>query len=302
MHFPTLFFVVTFSFLTSIAQAAEYKAVVTYAPGSLADVAARTIQATFARNTKDTIVIEDVVGGDTIIGTMRFKTDADKVIVFTSSPNMIFNYVLKENLPYSKDDFNNIIYLGTTPGLWLVRADSNIKTPEDLVTKMPPFVGNNALSYAANITVMQKEKGVRTESVPFKSSNEVMVALMSNTIDLAMTAASPAIIENIKAGKLRVVGTSYKEDITVDGIRMLSVPKRLGIPSFHGIIGIALKPGLDATTTEYLKQELWKASTDPETVTKLKSLFIITDMHNNNKEIEKEYERYRGLARTYLVK
>jgi tripartite-type tricarboxylate transporter receptor subunit TctC len=302
MYFSRLLFGIIFSTLIGTAVAAEYKSVVPYAPGSMTDVTARTIQSVFARNTKDTLIVENIPGGDTIIGTMHYKNNADRTIMFTTSPQMVFNFVLKDNLPYSQNDFNDIIYLGTTPGIWLVRADSDIRTPEDLVTKMPPFVGYHAVSYASNITVMQKEKGVRTQGVPFKASNDVMLAVMSKTIDIGMTSITPAIIENIKAGKIRIVGTSYKEDIVLDGISLLSVPKRLGIIHFHGTLGIALKPGLDPATTEYLRRELWRASTDPETVNRLKSLFVITNMTNNAQEIQKEYQQYRELAKKYLFK
>ena len=98
MYFKHLFFVVVFLISATVAHSAEYKSIVPYSAGSVSDIVARTIENVFQRNTKNTIIIENVPGADTIVGTMNYKNNADKIIMFTSSGQQIFNFALNEEI------------------------------------------------------------------------------------------------------------------------------------------------------------------------------------------------------------
>ena len=279
------------------AISAEYKIIVPFPPGSLTDSAIRHIQTSFERTTGDTLVIENVPGAETIIATQKFKNSNDIDAIVVSSGQIVFNPVLKNNLPYDDNDFDHEIYIGTAPGVWVTRPDTNIKTPSDLISKMPKFVGGYASSYNANLTALAHEKGVKSEIVSYKGSPDVAFAIMNGTIDLGVVAINSSLLELVTAGKLHIIGSTHKDDITVNNVFILSVPKHIGVSQFNGFAGVAFKPGMPADRAEALKKGLWVAINNPDTSAKLQKLFILPDSSKDKAQITKNYLTYRAKAK-----
>ena len=297
MHFTRLLLGLIIS---TSAMATDYRMVVTFVAGSQNDVVARSIQKSFERITNDQLVIENAPGADAIVGTVHYKNNKNIDIIGTSGTQIVFNPIVKKDLPYSDEDFDHAIYVGTAPGVYVTRPNTSVKTPNDLITNMPKFVGSYASAYTINVTALIKEKSVKTEIVSYKGSPEILVDIMNNTIDIGIMAINPTLIELVKSGKVSIVGSTYKDDITIDGIFIPSVPKRTGVTQFSGFVGIALRPGMEATRAEYLRKNLWASVNDPTTLETLKKLYILPDSSSDIKYIQKYYANYRNSVKSYL--
>lgn len=283
----------------TVAQADEYKLVIPYSAGSQADVASRVIIKNFERITGDKILIELMPGADSVIGINHFKNNkAD--LIFLGSGASIYAPVLKKDLPYDPDvDFNRILYVGTAPAVWFTRPGTAIKSPADLTTNLPQFVGTNASHGTANVAIINKEKGLKSETTLYKGSPETITAVINGSIDLGIVNPTATMIELTKAGRITLIGSTYHEDIVLDGVAIPSTSRRIKLHQLNGSTEIAARPGMDPARLEKLRQGLWAAVKDPDTQEKLRSIFIMPDatidqrwIVNNTREIRERFRRY----------
>lgn len=286
-------------FTVGLAQAEEYKMIVPYAPGSQADIGARVIIKNFERITGDKIFMELMPGADAIVGINHFKNS--KVdLIWLGSGASIYAPVINKNLPYDPDvDFDHILYVGTAPAVWFSRPGTKIKTVDDLGPAMPAFVGTNANHGASNVIIVNRERGSKAEVTMFKGSPDVVIAVANGTIDLGIINPTPGMIELAKAGKITIIGSTYHDDIVIDGVSIPSVSKRTKMNQLNGATEIAARPGMDPARLEKLRQGLWAAVRDPDTQEKLRSVFVMPDATIDQRRITKFIQETRERFKRY---
>lgn len=288
--------------LTSFAHAEEFRLVVPFGPGSQSDAAARAVIQTFERNTGHNVVVETIPGADSIIGINHWKSTQADLIWLGPGP-LVYNVVLKKDLPYNADtDFDHLIYVGTTPFYYIVNSASKIQGPKDIVVKNNGFAGVNTSVGTANVSALNHDQRTKIQPVPFKGSPEVIMAVANGTVDLAVIGITASVVELARAGKISIVGTTHRESVTIDGVRVPSVSQQTGIPQFSGFFAIAARPGMDARRLAILRQGLWTAVQDSETQEKLRRLFVFADSSNDVRQITNFYQelrtRYRKFEKT----
>jgi tripartite-type tricarboxylate transporter receptor subunit TctC len=298
MYFKILLASVLFYFSVAVS-ATEYVVMVPNQPGTVSDVVIRKIADIFNRNTGDNLVVENVVGSDGIVGTVAWKNNKVMDIYVTSASALIFAPLQHKNLTYNDNDFDQIIHITSQTGLWITRPDTVIKNPKDLLTRMPSLIGGYAAVWNQNAVSLAKEKNLNIEIVNYKGTNDVIRGILSKDIDLAVVAPSPVVLSLVKDGQLHIVGTTHKDDIKLDNLTLLSVPKYTGVPGFNGFIGIALKPQLAPAKSAYLKKELWKATNTPEVKSLVESVGFVFDPTNNNAQIVQSIVKFRDRVKKY---
>lgn len=286
---------------STMVMATEYRVMYPFGVGSSTDAIARKIADVFNQNTGDVLVIENLPGANGLVGTEKWKNNKSLDIYVTSGTCQIFEPALKNDLPYNDNDFDYIIHITTLVGVWVTRPDTGIKTPNDLIKRMPAFVGSYSINWNQNVWVLAKEKNLKVQMVPYKGINETVQGLLAKDTDLIVVGNTANIMGLVKAGKLHIVGTTYQEDYVQDGIKLLSVPKRTRLPGSTGLFGLALRPGMDPTTAAYLKRELWRAITSPEIKNFLESLGYIIDSTNDPKQIVQHFSNERARVKKYAV-
>lgn len=280
-------------------MAEEYRMIIPYSAGSQADVASRAIVKNFERITGDRILIEILPGADSVIGINAFKNSrAD--LIFLGSGARIYAPVLSATLPYDPDtDFDTILYVGTAPAVWFSRPGTAVKSPADLATNLPLFVGTNASHGTANLAILTREFKTRSETTLYKGSPETITAVIGGSIDLGIVNPTSSMVELAKAGRITLIGSTYTEDVNIDGISIPSVSRRVRVHQLNGSTSIAARPGMEPARLERLRQGLWSATRDPDTQTLLRNLFIMPDatidqrwIMNNTREIRERFKRY----------
>ena len=291
--------IVSLLMVAGLAQAEEYKMIVPYAPGSQADIGARVIIKNFERITGDKIFMELMPGADAIVGINHFKnTKAD--LIWLGSGASIYAPAINKNLPYDPDvDFDHILYVGTAPAVWFTRPGTKLKSVTDLANNMPAFVGTNANHGASNVLIVNRDRGSKSEITMFKGSPDVVIAVANGTIDLGIVNPTPGMIELAKAGKVTILGSTYHEDITIDGVVFPSVSKRTKMHQLNGATEIAARPGMDPARLEKLRQGLWAAVKDPDTQEKLRTVFVMPDASIDQRWITKFIQDTRERFRRY---
>jgi tripartite-type tricarboxylate transporter receptor subunit TctC len=238
----------------------------------------------------------NVPGGDHGVAAMQFRNDPAIDLISTTSLMVVFNPVLKKNLSYSTSDFDHLIYGGTGIALWVTRPDTNLKTPDDLVKRMPPFVGAFTLIY--NFYALTKEKNLQSSLVSYKGINETMLDLLNGSVDLAILSPSSTVSQMVKTGKLHIVGSSYNRDIVLDGINIPSITRQLGVSGFNGFCGFAGKPDAPKLNAK-LKKLIWDSLQDPTVQESMKKMNLLPPASNDQEYINNLLNDYRTRLAKY---
>lgn len=215
--------------------------VLAFAPGSLSDTIARQLANDLAPILKQPVVVENKPGGSqTIAGSHVARARPDGYTIYMANMPAVVAPSIQAGLPFQGvRDFAPValgvsvkLLLYVSPGtparnlnefIALLRANpgkynygtSGIATPIHLVAEM--FNG---------------QAGVSTVHVPYKGSNEVLQALLSNQIAFAFVGFDG--MQHVRAGNLKAMGiASAKRDASAPDVPTLD---EAGLPGFRASV------------------------------------------------------------------
>ena len=241
-------------------------------PGGSNDVAGRVIQKLFDELKLlpvSSSVVNRAGGGHTIAYTYVQQRAGDPHSIGIMSTPILMNFV-EGRTQMSYKDVTPIAYMITEPMVAAVRADSPIKTGQDLLNalkKDPNSMSIALTSVGHRVSIglpMQKagvdSKGVRT--VVFKSGGETTTAVLGGHADVVVTSVS-SLVPHQAAGRLRGIAVSSDKRL---GGPIASVPtwKELGYQSSGSWKGIVAPPGLTPTQVAFWEQVAQKAARSRE--------------------------------------
>jgi tripartite-type tricarboxylate transporter receptor subunit TctC len=186
--------------------------IVPYAPGGGTDILGRVAGKEISEALGQPVVIENKPGASAIIGTdlvARSKPDGYTLLVAPSGP-MVMNPVLRKSLPYSpQTDFVPISIMGRLPLIVTVNAALPVKSIKELIDYAKARPDNVTYASSAPLfllaTELFKQKtGTNFLPIPYKSSGESAVALLSGQVTLSISDVPP-VAGLIKDGKLRAL-------------------------------------------------------------------------------------------------
>jgi tripartite-type tricarboxylate transporter receptor subunit TctC len=280
MKFLTTSIVVFLLTISTIATAKEYLIINPNTAGSLADTTARVLAEAYKKRTGNTLIVQNVGGGYQIPGVVHFKQLREPAIMINTTGTLVFNQKMMQNLPYQDEDFDHVSAISLTPAVWVVRVDSPYHDMKDLVKTLPasskPFVGYSNTFELANIRLLSQKYNWGTEqdngkitAVKYKGPSEVVLGLLGNDLNVAMVALLPAVVEQVKAGKLRILASTINKDIVVAGQRVPSAEQLMKIDQFPGGAFLSLSPKFNPDEAKQLKKDLIESLKDPIVVNSL---------------------------------
>jgi tripartite-type tricarboxylate transporter receptor subunit TctC len=186
--------------------------IVPFGAGSSSDIIARIIAAKMSDQLRQQVVIENRVGGSTIIGTDAIAKAAPDgyTIGLANTSTHAASAALTPNLPFDPvKDFSPIAMIGSSPFVLIGPPQGPAKTLEEFVTlaKAQPgklsyaSAGTATLTYLAGELVKWK-KGIDVTHVPYRGSEQSLVDVMAGRMDLMVGTIAPT-LELIRQGKLR---------------------------------------------------------------------------------------------------
>jgi len=198
------------------AQDAPLKMVVPFGPGTTTDTVARVVAEALGKNLKQTVIVDNRAGAGGSVGSDQVaKAPADgKTLVMGTVGTHAINAALFRKLPYDTlRDFAPVAFIGYTPTLLVVGANSSIKSLKDLaaLAARPEGVtfasaGNGTSGHLAGELLAQRLGG-RMIHVPYKEGAIAMTSVMAGQADF-MFYHPAAVMPQIKAGKLRALAAS----------------------------------------------------------------------------------------------
>lgn len=266
-----------------------------FPPGGATDSAARVLTEIFAKELKQTIVIENRSGASGSIGInhiIRSKNDG-YTIGSLAAPSLTAPFILpgvKYNLT---KDIKPIGQIYITPIVLVInpKTHPNIRTIHDLIKLVKSHPGAILYTTAstgstAHLTMesLQKELGISLIHVPFKGSAPGVTALLAGEVTF-MYSDLAAVLSQIKAKTLRalVINTEQRLDILPDvpTLKEENIPTSQ-VASWGGLI--APKDTPDDIIEKY-SATLKKALDDEQVQQKLKNAGL-SPHYSSPKELE----------------
>lgn len=215
------------------------------------------------------IAIVNVPGAGGIVGwnTMPQRPKDGYFLTCINMPH-ILTFPLVQNTKFDYKSFEPLVVCSADPTVWAVRADSPFKTLQDVLdyAKKNPgkiTVGTAGLYLAHHLAVLQveKEKGLKFTTVPFKGSAKSMAALLGGKIKLL----SDTLSDMLRLGdKVRVLAVGEEKRVSL--APNLPTFKEQGVSAYipSSDRGVAAPAGVDAAALKVLVPAFQKAAHLPE--------------------------------------
>ena len=242
------------------------KLIVSAAPGSSPDMAARLVAQKLSAQWPQPVVVEDLPGAGGNLAAERVAKSAPDghTVLFASAAVLYFNKALYTKLAYDIDrDLIPVIRVSRTPNLLVVPADSPIKSITQLVQtaqaqpgRLRFGSGGSGSSMHVLAEVFAEQAHVQFEHIPYKSSSQMVQELMGGQIDFAFHNIA-VVMPFVKSGKLRALAVTSDQRFFLDPA--IATVKESGWPVvWEGGSGLLMPAGTPPEIVRRWAQEVQK--------------------------------------------
>ena len=250
------------------------------------------------------------VGASGSIGTMTVRTaapDGYTLLVARIATHAIFP-ALESKSPYKWNEFTMLSLLELNPYICAVRADSPVKTVQDLYaairkdpgklnysTAGPGTSQNMASQYLMSLAGL---KPTDAEAIHYKSGGEVTTAVLGGQVNFACNNAT-TMVSQIRAGALRGLFVTTRERLPE--APELQTAREAGVPDMEKIVGwtaIMGPPGMPKDVVDRWTAALASVAKDPEWlagIAKIGGIPAIRSAADTEKYVREQYELYDKL-------
>ena len=253
--------------------------VVPFAPGGSSEVVARSIAVELTKAFGQTVYVDNKPGGAGNVAMQEVARAEDQhTFVLGHIGTLAVNPYIFARLPYDVNkDFRPISLLAKVPSLYVVHPGVPAKNMGEFLAlaKAQPgklnygSAGNGSAGHLA-FEYLKATSGVFITHVPYRGTGPQLTDLMGARLDAAAVGA-PAVLQFIKAGKLRCIATGSAQRLP----QLPDVPTvaEQGFPGFemtqwYGLLAPATLP---QPAADKLALVAAKAIREPESLERLKA-------------------------------
>ena len=250
-----------------------------FAPGGSSEIVARSIAVELTKAFGQTVYVDNKPGGAGNVAMQEVaRADDQHTLILGHIGTLAVNPYIFAKLPYDPNkDFRPISLLAKVPSLYVVHPDVPAKNLKEFVAlaKAKPgrlnygSAGNGSAGHLA-FEYLKMATGIFITHVPYRGTGPQLTDLMAGRLDAASVGA-PAILQFIKAGKLRCIATGTTQRIP----QLPDVPTvaEQGYPGFemtqwYGLLAPATLP---QPAADRLALAAAKAIREPESLERLKN-------------------------------
>jgi tripartite-type tricarboxylate transporter receptor subunit TctC len=249
------------------------KMIVPFSAGSSSDTIARIVAAKMGERLGQQIVVENRVGGSTIIGTDSVAKSAPDgyTLELANTTTHAASAALNATLPFDPvRDFAPIAMIGVSPFVLIGATQVTATTLKDFVALAKAKPGS--LSYASAGTgtlahlageLFKSKAGIEVTHVPYRGSAQSMIDLMQGRIDLSVSTIPPT-LQHIREGKLRAFATmSEKRNASLPEVPTVA---EAGVPGCEAALwtAVVVPAGVPADIIKRLNAAVVAAVATPD--------------------------------------
>lgn len=213
--------------------------VVPYPAGGATDVAVRPVVERLAAVLGQSVVIENVGGGGSTIGTGRVARAApDGYTLLGQQVSIAAMPALFPKLPFDVEkSLTGVALINTNPSLIVGRANLPANTWPELVAWMKSKPGEARIAHAGAGTmahlcaaVLARAVGAELNIVPYRGGNAVNTDIIGGHVDLFCSGAG-LVLEHVKAGTMKPFAVTSREPY--EPLPNLPTVLQLGLPELE---------------------------------------------------------------------
>jgi tripartite-type tricarboxylate transporter receptor subunit TctC len=249
------------------------KMIVPFSAGSSSDTIARIVAIKMGERLGQQVVVENRVGGSTIIGTDSVAKSAPDgyTLELANTTTHAASAALNASLPFDPvKDFAPVAMIGVSPFVLIGATQVDARTLKDFVALAKAKPGQ--LSYASAGTgtlahlageLFKRKAGIEVTHVPYRGSAQSMIDLMQGRIDLSVSTIPPT-LQHIREGKLRALAVMSEKRNPM----MADVPTvaEAGVPGCEAALwtAVVVPAGVPADILKQLNAAVLAAVAAPE--------------------------------------
>ncbi len=185
-----------------------------FAAGGGNDVFARMVGQRLSEKLGQAVVVENRPGAGSIIAyeqTARATPDGYTLLIAPFGATIV-NPAVYAKLPYDPANLQPLSIVASFPFVMVVRSDLNINSIEDLVkhAKANPDkanYGTPSVTFQLLVELFKARTGAPFEHIPFKSTAEVLTALLNGQLMMSFVDPGP-LIGHLKGGRVKALAHS----------------------------------------------------------------------------------------------
>jgi tripartite-type tricarboxylate transporter receptor subunit TctC len=255
------------------------KLIVPFGAGSSSDIIARVVAAKAGERLGQQIVVENRVGGSTVIGTDAVAKSAPDgyTLGLANTTTHAASAALNPSLPFDPvKDFAPVAMIGSSPFVLIAATQVSTATLKDFVAlaKAKPGVlsyasaGTGTLAHLAG-ELFKHKAGIDVLHVPYRGTAQSVFDLMQGRIELSVSTIPPT-LAHIRDGKLRALATMSE----TRNVMLPEVPTvaEAGVPGCEAALwtAIMVPAGVPADIVRKLNEAVLAVVNSPEVQQSLK--------------------------------
>ena len=191
---------------------------VAFAPGGVADTAARLVGQGLGERLKQSVVVENHGGaGGNIAAAMAARAPADGYTLLVTTTALAINETLREQKQFSAQDFAAVAIVASSPEALIVNPDNPAKTLDNLIKSGKPInFGSAGVGSGSHIMAEYFFKTIAkitAQHIPFQGGAPATNALLGKQIDVLATTLGGGAAAQIAAGKLNGLGIASERRV-----------------------------------------------------------------------------------------
>jgi tripartite-type tricarboxylate transporter receptor subunit TctC len=211
--------------------------IVPYPAGGPTDQTGRLLAQSLSKQLKQSVIIENVSGGGTIIGTNKVvKAAPDGYTLLLHNLQISANVTLYKNLPFNTEkDLTPIIFVNRNPLVLVGRKSLAANDLTQLVALMKKSTMKAAIpGYGATghlaTALLAQEAGAKIDMIPYRGAAPAINDLLGEHVDLFF-ATPQSIVQQVAVGHMKAYGITSKD----------KVPELPNVKSFVAVFGPKLE-------------------------------------------------------------
>ena len=292
--------------------------VIPFAAGGDSDLSGRLLAQHAAKYLNNASFVPiNRVGASGSIGTMTVRSaapDGYTLLIARIATHAIFP-ALESKAPYKWNEFTMLSLLELNPYICAVKADSPVKTVQDLYAAIRKDPGklnfstagagtsqNMASQYMMSLAGLKPDAAV---GIHYKGGGEVTTAVLGGQVQFACNNAT-TLVSQIRAGALRGLFVTTPERLA----EVLDVPtaREAGVPDMEKVVGwtaLMGPPGLPKDVIERWTAALAAVAKDPEWlsgIAKIGGIPAIRSPADTERYVHEQYDLYDKLITTLGIR
>lgn len=254
----------------------QVRLVVPFPPGGATDALARLIGDKLSARWKQTVVVENKPGANTMLGTdVVAKSAPDGHVLGIVTGSHVINPLLTSKMPYdTQKDLTGVMLLtGFHMALW-AHPSFAANNPAELLA----LAKKEKVDYAAATTqsylgmeLLGSMANVKMTYVPYKGSAQAMNDLMGGHVKLLIDPVTHAMLEHVKSGKIKLIGLLGKR---LSELAPTAPSFAAAVPGydFSGAFGLVARAGTPPELVRFIRDEFVAVMKLPEVAERISTI------------------------------